>query len=545
MAELVIPNSYVPLPPQQALRDSPATVRGFGGAMGGGKSRALCEETFDWMLEHPGIVVPLFRQTHTSITLSTRRTFLEQVLPAELRGREDLVRIKNSSGEDFLELRWLRSQVHFVGLDNPGKWFSTEIGAAGFDEAHEISEKDVLIINSRLRQRCDRCTRAGLPECEHMPHRMIFTFNPSYPGHWLQQWFILGAQQTEHGYHKDELFATEADSPIGDSDFFVSKATDNPYLPEKYIRRTLAGFGKQERRRYMDGLWEHIGGGSFFDSEALAEQTMAAMEYRPYLLKAEPKGDPQGGHKADLERPDTRPAIVPHGSGRMTVFKPPVRWSVDRDGEEHKAHRYVVAVDASSGVSSDYSAVQVVDVEQFEQVAEFQGKCDPDKLAEVAFLTAAVYNGALLAPEITGGWGFAVVKRCQQMIGHWQGDQALRPQLYMRPIVDRLSQKFTDLLGWDTNTKSRAQMLDILEQSMRDGSLTIHGQRTLAEFMAFKIPERLGGVGDYRSPRASKDAHDDLVIALAIGVAVAAKLPKQLQRVERPEPVPAFSVTGY
>jgi len=269
------------------------------------------------------------------------------------------------------------------------------------------------------------------------------------------------------------------------------------------------------------------------------------MEYKPYLLKAEPRGDPAGGHKADLERDDTRPAIVPHGSGRMTVFKPPVRWSVDRDGEEHKAHRYVVAVDASSGVSSDYSAVQVVDVEQFEQVAEFQGKCDPDKLAEVAFLTAAVYNGALLAPEITGGWGFAVVKRCQQMIGHWQGDQALRPQLYMRPIVDRLSQKFTDLLGWDTNTKSRAQMLDILEQSMRDGSLTIHGQRTLAEFMAFKIPERLGGVGDYRSPRASKDAHDDLVIALAIGVAVAAKLPKQLQRVERLEPVPAWSVTGF
>ncbi len=261
--------------------------------MGGGKSRALCEETFDWMLEYPGIVVPLFRQTHTSLTLSTRRTFLEQVLPAELRGRDDLVRIVNSGGNDYVELKWLGSQVHFVGLDNPGKWFSTEIGAAGFDEAHEISEKDVLIINSRLRQRCNRCVRAGAAECEHMPHRMIFTFNPSYPGHWLQQWFILGASQTEHGYHKDELFATEAEFPIGDSDFFISKATDNPYLPERYIKRTLAGFGKQERRRYLDGLWEHIGGGSFFDGEALAEQSLAAMEFDSYqYLRPRPYEDP-------------------------------------------------------------------------------------------------------------------------------------------------------------------------------------------------------------------------------------------------------------
>lgn len=510
-----------------------------------GKSRALCEEAFDWLLEYPGIIVPLFRQTHTAIGLSTRRTFIEQVLPAELRGREDLVRIVNSGGSDYVELKWLGSQVHFVGLDNPGKWFSTEIGAVGFDEAHEISEKDVLIINSRLRQRCYSCTRHGAAECEHMPHRMIFTFNPSYPGHWLQQWFILGAQQTELGYHKDELFATEAEYPIGDADFFVSKATDNPYLPERYIKRTLAGFGKQERRRYLDGLWEHIGGGSFFDAEALAEQTMGAMEFAPYLLKAEPRGELTGGHKADLERDDTRPRIVEHGSGRMVVFRPPVRWSVSDDGEEHKAHRYVVAIDASSGVSSDYSAVQVVDVEELEQVAEFQGKCDPDKLAEVAFLTACVYNGALLAPEITGGWGFAVVKRCQQMIGHWKGADNARPQLYMRPVVDRLSQKFTDLLGWDTNTKSRAQMLDVLEQSLRDGSLQVHGQRTLAEFMAFKIPERIGGVGDYRSPRAARDAHDDLVIALAIGVAVATRLPKNMRMPTRPEVVPSFSATGY
>ena len=174
-----------------------------------------------------------------------------------------------------------------------------------------------------------------------------------------------------------------------------------------------------------------------------------------------------------------------------------------------------------------------------------RGKVDPDQLAEVAFRTACVYNGALLAPEITGGWGFAVVKRCQQMIGGWQGPQKSRPNLYTRPVVDRLSQRFTDLLGWDTNTKSRAQMLDILEQGFRDGSYLINGQRTLQEMAAFAIPDRPGGVGDFRSPRAQKGAHDDLVIAAAIGFAVAYKLPRKVSLPAQPAPDPVFSATGW
>src|SRR5262245_37055356 len=109
------------------------------------------------MLEYPGITLVIVRQVHTSITNTTRKTFVEQTLPTELRNRQDMVRIKQSQGEDFIEFRWNGSQVHFIGLDNPGKVFSAEFGAALFDEAHEIAERDVLTINSRLRQRCEKC----------------------------------------------------------------------------------------------------------------------------------------------------------------------------------------------------------------------------------------------------------------------------------------------------------------------------------------------------------------------------------------------------
>lgn len=539
MTSLVIPNRYTPLPPQMALRRSAAVIRGFGGAMGGGKSRALCEEVFDWMLEYPGAQIPVFRNIHTHITASTRKTFIEQVLPPELRARPDLVRIVDSGGKDFVEL-WNGSAVHFVGLDNPGRWFSTEIAAAAFDEAHEIQEEHVQLVYSRLRQRCSKCILSATPEsvdCEHMPHRIILTFNPSYPGHWLQEWFILGAQRTEYGYRKEELRATDSDGSMGDAEFFISLATQNPYLPSRYIERNLASFDKIKKLRYLDGIWAH-GAGSFFDDDALNRISAAQLEETPLIATAEPVGDVHWNE-------DKPPRLAERGNGRMEVYAGPKHWKVDDDGTEHRRHRYVVAVDASSGVSSDYSAVQVIDVEEFEQVAEWQGKVDPDKLAEVAFLTACVYNGATLAPEITGGWGFAVVKRCQQMIGNFGGPPSVRPSLYMRPIVDRLSNRFTDLLGWDTNTKSRAQMLDLLEEAIRDGSLLIHGRKTMAELAAFAIPDRIGGVGDYRSPRAQKGAHDDLVIALAIGVAVATRLPKNTKIPTPPIYQPSFSVTGY
>lgn len=527
MTELRIKSGYQPwkIPAQQAFHQSNATIRGYGGAMGGGKSRALCEEAFDWMLKYPGILLPVFRQVHVDMKNSTRKTFMEQVLPSELRGRPDLVKIRQSGGQDYVEFLWNGSQMHFIGLDNPGKVFSAEFGGAMFDESHEISEEDVLTVYTRLRQRCKECIERGANDCDHMPHRMVLTFNPSFPGHWLHSYFLVGGASTEWGRYKEELFATEGTAPLGSGEFFKSLASDNPFLPEKYVNRNLAGLTPRQRRRFLDGFWEH-GSGSFFDSDALSDASEHASEFKPILI-GELHGDITGEDKANP------PTIRPNRTGRLEVFKSPVRQGTEKNGEERKAHRYVVSADASSGVSSDYSAVQVIDVEELEQVAEWQGKVDPDKLAEVAFLIACVYNGAILAPEITGGWGFAVVKRCQKMIGEWKGPVNWKPQLYTRPVVDRLSQKWTDLLGWDTTTKSRAQMLDILEQGLRDGSIVIHGQRTLAEMFAFAIPERVGGVGDYRSPRAQKGAHDDLVVALAIGAAVAVRLPKKISQPPR------------
>ena len=530
MAELRIRNRYVPLPRQQAFHRSHARIRGFGGAMSGGKSRALCEDVFDMMLDHPGIHIAVARQKHVAIVDTTRKTFLKQVLPPELLGRSDLVRTKASQGEDFVEFVWNGSKVSFYGLDDPGKFFSAEFGAAFIDEAHETDEDDILTVNSRLRQRCPDCNDAAAdypegvepPDCHHYPHTLTLTFNPSFPGHWLHEWFILGAHRTEFGFRKDELFPTVHDAgeerSLGDCEFVPSKATDNKYVSKAYIEQNLGGMKPLQRRRYLDGEWLHISGTGFFDQDGLSRLMEAAGAEKPILV-GETAGDVSGKPKL--------PSLVPRRNGRLEVFKAPVRLSYNQEtGDEILPHSYVVAIDTSSGLAADFSGIQVFDVQEWEQVAEWQGKVDPDKLADVSFALACVYNGALLAPEITGGWGFALVRRLQKLLREWAGPAKAKPKLYTRPLLGRISDKFTDNLGWDTNQKTRANALSLLEEGIRDGSIRVHGLRTLAELAAFAFPE-YKGTGEYGKPQARKGAHDDLVMPLAIAVAVAEKQPRK------------------
>lgn len=514
--------------------------------MAGGKTRALCEEAFDLALEYPGILLPLFRQKHTAIINTTRKTFFEQVLPAELRPH---VKVKFSQGEDYVRL-WNKSEIHFVGLDDPIKWFSSELGAVGFDEAHEIAEDDVIKIRSRLRQRCPDCVRTGSDQCEHMPRCAMITFNPAHPGHWLQNWFITGSYPTEFGFRKDALYIGDATESAGACEFVIAKATDNPYIPSSYVSETLASMPPAMRRRYLEGLWEYVDGSCFFDIEALSQIQTSTLSEKPALV-GDTTGDLKGGRK-DPVRLNRR------GNGPLQVFQTPVREhekgtlperchrcvGYQPDETRCAPHRYVVAVDASSGTAQDWSGIQVVSVDELDQMAELQAKLDPDLLAVEAFRLACVYNGALIAPEVTGGWGFAVTKACQKLIPAWKGPLSAKPRLYTRPITDRLSQKWTDKLGFDTNLKTRAQVLSTLEEAVREGSVGIHGQRTVAELAAF-VYTKDGKAGDWGKPQARDDANDDLVMSLAIGVQVALGLPRDMKPLLHKPRKPQFAATGY
>ena len=97
----------------------------------------------------------------------------------------------------------------------------------------------------------------------------------------MQQWFIAGAEPTAYGTHKDQLFPSDADSPIGDCEFFFARATDNPYVSKEYVEQTLGGLPRQLRRRLLEGLWEFTTGTCFFTEEALVGLSAAGDERGP------------------------------------------------------------------------------------------------------------------------------------------------------------------------------------------------------------------------------------------------------------------------
>ncbi len=482
--------------------------------MAGGKTRCLMEAVAAYAIRYPGIQILVGRARHTTIIETTRRTMLKEVLGT---CPELIARKKESQGEDWLELYTTKpgitSRVNFIGLDDPVKWYSSEIGVLVFDEAHEIKEADCVQLMTRLRQK-------------GMPHTTLIAFNPSSPGHWLQEWFILGSAQREHGFYKEKLTVREAESPLGDAEFVFANAYDNPHLPAGYIDRSLGSLPAALKRRLLHGEWVLTDGSLFFDGEALTEyQSELKMPWKQGVTT----GDCSGANPQDPIRVQIR------SDAPLAVWKPPVR---RKPGQE--PHRYIVSVDVSTGGAADYTGIQVIDVEDFEQVAEMQVKLDPDLAAIEAYRLACIYNGALLVPEVTGGLGLTIVRRANELNMKYKGRPEDKPVVYQRIVGahEKLGRDFTEKLGWDTSVRTRALMLDTLEQVIRERSLKLNGVRTHTELTHFARDDK-------GRPAAIYGRHDDLTISLAIAVYVATSLPKQLRRVRQEQHRALVAGTGY
>lgn len=542
--------------PQSAFWLCGARVVAYGGAMGGGKSRAVCEKALQFAMECPGVQVLVCRQRHTSIVETTRKTFFDHVCPPEL-----VARSKASMGEDFCDLftpvPGVLSRVNFVGLEDPQRWFSAEIGVLIVDQVEECSEETVVKLMTRLRDPLGPVAPysgvLGVPAGEVagllasgrvvgdvpsgwellersalvrvvvrdylLAGKVLLSFNPEDPGHWLMDWFFNGGVRTETGFRKAELYARGADFPFGDAEFFFARATDNPHLAPGYVSAQLAGMPEHLRRRYLDGVWEFVSGKCYFDTDALGFYQELAQRTQP-LRSGFTVGDCGKDAAARLGGAvSDDPVKFRSGEGPWALWALPV-----------PGNRYVVAVDVSSGGAQDYSGIQVVCVESLDQVAEFQGKADPDLVAQEAYRIARIFNDGLIVPEVTGGWGFSVEQELKRF---------RYPNLYTKKVLDRLSRKWTDRTGWDTTVKTRAHMLDTLERLLRERGVGVFSLRLVRELATF-VRDDLG------RPAARSGHNDDLVVAMAIACTVAVDMPRQLRKLRQVPHRPSVSaVTGY
>lgn len=205
----------------------------------------------------------------------------------------------------------------------------------------------------------------------------------------------------------------------------------------------------------------------------------------------------KGRWQVRRERGKTKAAFVENRMGELWVWDTP-----------RKGHHYVVSVDPSSGRAKDRSAYHVLDVTEpvIRQVASFHGMLQPDELAIDSITTCRYYNNALWVPERN-----AVGER---LVGKGYDDIGYTNVYRFRPDAMVGGKKASPIAGWISSPKTRPWAVEKLAEAVHNDLIEINCTRTIEEMRSFVYLD----AGE-KKMGAADGAHDDLVMALAIGVA--------------------------
>lgn len=193
-------------------------------------------------------------------------------------------------------------------------------------------------------------------------------------------------------------------------------------------------------------------------------------------------------------------------------------WEYPQEG-----HQYIMGVDVSRGDGEDSSTITVVDFTTMEQVMEYQGKIQPDLLAQIVEEYGNLYK-AYTVVDVTGGMGVSTVLKLLEF--------DYKRLHYDTPNGKILSQRQRELQSYDQNNKIpgfhatsvRLPMISNLEFKIRTNAIKIRSTRMISEMKTFV----------YRNGRPDhmEGYHDDLLMAMGMCLWVVEHSFKNLERLE-------------
>jgi len=167
---------------------------------------------------------------------------------------------------------------------------------------------------------------------------------------------------------------------------------------------------------------------------------------------------------------------------------------------------YILTADVARGDGKDFSVFHIIDVKNMEQVAEYQGKLDPDNFAKLIYDTGLEYGGCMAVVE-NNNIGYSVITKLIDM---------RYPNIYYsskssHEFMDTTTAQYSSnsVPGFATTMKTRPLIVAKLDEFVRNKILKINSQRTINELDTF--------VWINGRPEAQKGYNDDLVMSLAIG----------------------------
>lgn len=138
---------------------------------------------------------------------------------------------------------------------------------------------------------------------------------------------------------------------------------------------------------------------------------------------------------------------------------------------------YVLGADVAEGLETgDHSAICVLD-NNFKEVASWHGHIAPDLFGKIIYHVGKHFNNALAAIEVNNH-GLTTVNKVRDME---------YPNIYARTVKEERHDKYTQKLGWHTNVKTKALLLDDFIAAYRDKSLTVRDVNLLKEMLSLTI----------------------------------------------------------
>lgn len=251
-----------PTPKQIQLWDIVRSVQpdalaliGYGGAAGGGKTRAIAELALDYALDFPGSRLMIGRKDFADLRTTTMLQF-------DMHTPRSLIWRKNDSEHwrDIKHPDWpegLYSRVYFRELKDYLGLGSEEFNFIGIDEAGEVPSNSARMLLGRMRWRLlepvmstekTPQTPWGRKSAKYpngkLPPRIFVAASNPIPG-WFEKWFV-----------KRELPEDLLRGINASVHFIPSLPKDNPFLPTDYEAQLRLLWPADWVKRMMEGRWD-------------------------------------------------------------------------------------------------------------------------------------------------------------------------------------------------------------------------------------------------------------------------------------------------
>lgn len=409
-------------------------------------------------------------------------------------------------------------------------WFKSVWGDLPTNNEHEIGFKNGSIIRSLTSHKdvirsnassftildevafmpdMDEMWSAGYPSMIHGGSCVVISTVGSINNWYWRSW--QDAINQESIFHPVNIEWYEMDWEIAKDDLIISPIRDirpcrtesekkkygkyvSPWLEQQY--KALVGSDGDEAKFKREILGQFVGTGKAVISDLILEHYYTNT-VKPPLQKIE---------TVDYRSHNNSVFETLNFNGDLWIWRFPTK--IDKFSEKHYVkEKFVMGVDVSTGEGIDYSAIQVIDIINMEQVAEWKGYTRPKYLAYMADFIGRMYNNALMVVERTG-IGFDTVQELYLELSY--------PNMYLERRKNAMmayTKRKRSLVGFNTTGSTKPLLVKTLLDNINQDGYIIRSTRLLNELSIFSYlsNNRIGA-------EPGKGNHDDLVMAMALAL---------------------------